>query len=109
MKNAAPIRHQNNPELWRVPLQKVGDEHTLYIGDNNCRVFDSQALPDFIGSKMAMINASQDLDRYPLDTLPTIYSLLNRFDKESNYELLEVGWRASASWYCVCLKDYEID
>lgn len=109
MKNLSPIRHQHNPELWRVPLQKIEDKHTLYIGDNCCRTFDSQTLPDFISSKMAMINASQDLDRYPLDTLPTVYSLLNRFDKESNYELMEVGWKASAKWYCVCLREHEID
>ena len=100
----APIVHQTNWDLCRVPVMREGDIYHVFVGDNFIRHFKEDTLPDNIKSKLTMILASahqvvRDEDVYKM----AIYQPI-----EPNPEFSEIGWRASESYFCVVLPHKEV-
>lgn len=98
LEKLSPIVHQYNWDLYRVPLRKVGNKYTIYVGDNFTREFDEQTLPDEIKTKMAMIlsRPQQILQDHELTSLMLMTTLKDE-------ELIEIGWQASDSYFVIVL------
>jgi hypothetical protein len=95
----APVVHQRNWDLVRVPVRKIEDHYTVYVADGYHRRYDEETLPDELKTKMAMILASphnKALPDFKLDKL-TLYQ------NHQSEELDEIGWRASESYFCLVL------
>ena len=95
----APVVHQFNWDLVRVPVRKIEDHYTVYVADGYHRRYDEETLPDELKTKMAMILASphnKALPDFKLDKL-TLYQ------NHQSEELDEIGWRASESYFCLVL------
>jgi hypothetical protein len=98
LEKLSPIVHQYNWDLYRVPLRKVGNKYTIYVGDNFTREFDEQTLPDEIKTKMDMIlsRPQQILQDRELTSLMLMTTLKDE-------ELIEIGWQASDSYFVIVL------
>lgn len=103
----SPIGHPDNKDLWRVPLRKIKEEHTVFIGDNITRIFDNATLPNSIKTKMTMI--ASVVSPYLLydDTFNISYALFSYDRAVTGFS--EIGWQVTPSWYCVCLNSNEIE
>ena len=95
----APVVHQRNWDLVRVPVRKIEDHYTVYVADGYHRRYDEETLPDELKTKMAMILASphnKALPDFKLDKLKL-------YQNHQSEELDEIGWRASESYFCLAL------
>jgi hypothetical protein len=95
----APVVHQRNWDLVRVPVRKIEDHYTVYVADGYHRRYDEETLPDELKTKMAMILASphnKALPDFKLDKLAL-------YQNHQSEELDEIGWRASESYFCLVL------
>lgn len=95
----APVVHQRNWDLVRVPVRKIEDHYTVYVADGYHRRYDEETLPDELKTKMAMILASphnKALPDFKLDKLKL-------YQNHQSEELDEIGWRASESYFCLVL------
>lgn len=98
-ENLAPVVHQRNWDLVRVPVRKIEDHYTVYVADGYHRRYDEETLPDELKTKMAMILASphnKALPDFKLDKLKL-------YQNHQSEELDEIGWRASESYFCLVL------
>ena len=97
--NLSPVSHYSNPNIYRVPLKRDGDNCILYVADNFVRTFTEDTLPDELKSKLTMIVASSRTDVRDWDFLNAdVYVprfLVMGFD--------EIGWQVSDSYYCICV------
>ena len=95
----APVVHQRNWDLVRVPVRKIEDHYTVYVADGYHRRYDEETLPDELKTKMAMILAS------PHDKATSDLKLdkLRLYQNHQSEELDEIGWRASESYFCLVL------
>ena len=95
----APVVHQRNWDLVRVPVRKIEDHYTVYVADGYHRRYDEETLPDELKTKMAMILSSphnKALPDFKLDKLKL-------YQNHQSEELDEIGWRASESYFCLVL------
>lgn len=95
----APVVHQWNWDLVRVPVRKIEDHYIVYVADGYHRRYDEETLPDELKTKMAMILASphnKALPDFKLDKLKL-------YQNHQSEELDEIGWRASESYFCLAL------
>ena len=98
-ENLAPVVHQRNWDLVRVPVRKIEDHYTVYVADGYHSRYDEETLPDELKTKMAMILASphnKALPDFKLDKLKL-------YQNHQSEELDEIGWRASESYFCLVL------
>ena len=95
----APVVHQRNWDLVRVPVRKIEDHYIVYVADGYHRRYDEETLPDELKTKMAMILAS------PHDEATSDLKLdkLRLYQNHQSEELDEIGWRASESYFCLAL------
>jgi len=95
----APVVHQRNWDLVRVPVRKIEDHYIVYVADGYHRRYDEETLPDELKTKMAMILAS------PHDKATSDLKLdkLRLYQNHQSEELDEIGWRASESYFCLVL------
>lgn len=97
--NLSPVSHYTNPKLYRVPVERDGDNYTIYVADNFVRNFTNESLPDEIKTKLAMIVAVsktdvRDWEFYNSDMYVPKCPI-------EGYE--EIGWQASDSYFCICV------
>jgi hypothetical protein len=100
--NWSPITHPSSDDLWRVPMNKTNDIHTLYVGDSMTRSFTTTLLPDYVISKITMVNAKTDYATLILDKDVDV------FDVYCPSLMNDIGWHVSPSWYCLCFNDPEL-
>ncbi len=103
VKSLSPISHEFEEGLYRVPVRIEGDKHTIYVGDNHTRMFDTDTLPAFIKHKLAMIIVSNTV--YISDAA---LSKLMLYATPKNNTLQTIGWRASQSMYIVVMSEEEL-
>lgn len=104
VKSLSPMGHELGEGLYRVPVQIVDEQHTVYVGDNHKRMFDADTLPDFMKHKLAMITVSgrgELLDERHLTRL--------RLFETKKGDLECIGWRVSSSFYIVIMTDGELE
>ena len=93
----SPIIHQYNRDLYRVPLRKVENDYTMYVGHDYTRKFDENTLPDDVKTKMAMILAVEQQILRDHEVSP-LYLMETRHG-----DLIDIGWRVSDTWFIVML------
>jgi len=98
-ENLAPVTHQWNLDLVRVPVRKIEDHYIVFVADAYHRRYDEDTLPDELKTKMAMILASQHHKVLPDHKLQKITLYTNN----ESEELDEIGWQASDTFFCVAL------
>ncbi len=105
VRSLSPVSHPI-AGMYRVPVRIEQEKHTIYVGDNHTRMFDTDTLPAFIKHKLAMIIVSA-----------TPESLIRTDAQLTNLELYNprvgdmhlIGWRASQSMYIVVMSEEELD
>ena len=95
----APVVHQWNCDLVRVPVRKIEDHYIVYVADGYHRRYDEETLPDELKTKMAMILASPHEKVLPDLKLQKITLYTNN----ESEELDEIGWQASETYFCMVL------
>ena len=95
----APVVHQRNWDLMRVPLRRIADHYVVYVADGYARRYDEDTLPDELKTKMAMILASPHSKVLPDRRLQKITLYVNN----ESEELDEIGWQASETYFCMVL------
>jgi hypothetical protein len=95
----APVVHQWNWDLVRVPVRRIEDHYIVYVADGYARRYDEDTLPDELKTKMAMILASPHEKVLPDRKLQKITLYTNN----ESEELDEIGWRASETYFCMVL------
>jgi hypothetical protein len=68
----------------------------VYVADGFHRIYTDDTLPDVLKSKFAMINANGEKFLFDSKILR-----LTLYTNTHAPELDEVGWRASATYYCL--------
>lgn len=94
----APVSHQWNLDLVRVPMRRIEDHFIVYVNDGYHRRYDKDTLPDELKTKLAMILVTEH-KIIPDHKL----SKLELYSNNQSLELDEIGWRASESYYCMVL------
>jgi hypothetical protein len=99
-ENLAPVVHQWNWDLVRVPVRRVADHYIVFVADGYHRRYDEETLPDELKTKMAMILASESKQ----EALPDHkLQKLTLYTNNQSDALDEVGWRASESYFCLAV------
>jgi len=104
VQSLSPMGHEFGEGLYRVPVQIVDEQHTVYVGDNHKRMFDADSLPDFLKHKLAMITVS---DQGELLNEAHLTRLGLFTTKKGDLEC--IGWRSSNSFYIVVMTDDELE
>jgi hypothetical protein len=104
VQSLSPMGHEFGSGLYRVPVQIVDEQHTVYVGDNHKRMFDADSLPDFLKHKLAMITVS---DQGELLNEAHLTRLDLFMTKKGALEC--IGWRSSNSFYIVVMTDDELE
>jgi len=104
VKSLSPMGHEFGEGLYRVPVQIVDEQHTVYVGDNHKRMFDADSLPDFLKHKLAMITVSGHGELLDERSLTRLHLFAT---KRGNLEC--IGWRVSPSFYVVVMTDGELE
>jgi hypothetical protein len=96
----APIGHESDENLYRVPVHIENGQHTVYVGDHHKRMFDADSLPDFMKHKLAMITVTDNPDMVE-DRELVILELLTPPPPVKGMK--SIGWRSSTSMYIVVM------
>ena len=106
-----PMPHHELDEHWRVPVTKddgIPPQYTVYLGDEYKRIFTEDTLPDYVLSKITMLEASVNgRDLVVLDDAYVFTSL--DVHLPNGYELKDIAWRVSSSLYVVVLNNIEFN
>jgi hypothetical protein len=84
---------------------KDNDDYVVYVADNYTRIYDRYTLPDEIKVKLTMASAIKGC--VPNDSTLSLFplKLYSRGAVSDDNSMDEIGWRASDSYYCLCLSD----
>ena len=104
VQSLSPMGHEFGDRLYRVPVQIVDEQHTVYVGDNHKRMFDTDSLPDFLKHKLAMITVSGHGELLSDKELTRLHLFATKIG-----ELECIGWRVSESFYVVVMTDDELE
>ena len=102
-----PLVHQYNWLLYRVPLRRIGDDHTVYLGNGKCRLYTTETLPDFIKCKLTMILASPNVALH--NELTREFGVHSLMQNNSAAHMNDIGWRASDTYFVVVLDVKDLD
>lgn len=102
-----PLVHQYNWSLYRVPLRRVGDDHTVYLGNGKCRIYTTETLPDCIKCKLTMILASPDVALH--DEFSRGFGVHSLMQNNSAAHMNDIGWRASDTYFVVVIESEDLD
>jgi len=102
-----PLVHQYNWSLYRVPLRRIGDDHTVYLGNGKCRLYTTETLPDFIKCKLTMILASPNILLH--DETKREFGVHSLMQNNSAAHMNDIGWRASDTYFVVVLDIKDLD
>lgn len=104
VQSLSPMGHEFGDRLYRVPVHIKDEQHTVYVGDNHKRMFDTDSLPDFLKHKLAMITVSghgELLSDRELTRLHLFATKIGEFEC--------IGWRVSESFYVVVMTNDELE
>jgi len=107
VRSLSPISHEFEEGLYRVPVRIEQEKHTIYVGDNHTRMFDTDTLPAFIKHKLAMIIVSATPESLVKPNV--LLTNLELYATPKAGSLQTVGWRASQSMYVVVMSEEELD
>lgn len=102
-----PLVHQYNWLLYRVPLMRIGDDHTVFLGNSRTRIYTSETLPDCIKHKLTMVLASPDVALH--DEYCSSFGIHKLMVNNSAPHMNDIGWRASDSFFVVVIESEELD
>jgi hypothetical protein len=102
-----PLVHQYNWLLYRVPLRRLGDDHTVYLGNGKCRIYTTETLPDCIKHKLTMVLASPDIELWDEDA--RWFGVHALMQNNSAPHMNDIGWRASDSFFVVVISSEDLD
>jgi hypothetical protein len=107
IKNLCPLVHPYNWHLYRVPLRRVGDDHTVYLGNGKSRIYNADTLPDCIKCKLTMILASPDVQL--IDETSRSFGV--HLIMHNNYppHMNDIGWRSSDTFFVVVISSEDLD
>jgi hypothetical protein len=103
----SPLVHQYNWLLYRVPLRRIGDDHTVYLGNGKCRIYTTETLPDCIKCKLTMILASPDVALH--DEGSRSFGVHSLMVNNSAHHMNDIGWRASDTFFVVVISSEDVD
>jgi hypothetical protein len=102
-----PLVHQYNWLLYRVPLMRVGDDHTVFLGNGKIRIYTAESLPDCIKHKLTMVLASPDVALH--DEYNSSFGVHKLMVNNSAPHMNDIGWRASDSFFVVVISSEDLD
>lgn len=102
-----PLVHQYNWSLYRVPLMRVGGDHTVFLGNGRIRIYTAETLPDCIKHKLTMILASPDVALH--DEYNSTFGVHKLMVNNSAPHMNDIGWRASDSFFVVVIESEDLD
>ena len=102
-----PLVHQYNWLLYRVPLRRIGDDHTVYLGNGKCRIYTTETLPDCIKCKLTMILASPDTALH--EEAGREFGVHLLMQNNSAAHMHDIGWRASDTFFVVVISSKDLD
>ena len=105
--NLCPLVHQYNWLLYRVPLMRVGDDHTVFLGNGKIRIYTPETLPDCIKHKLTMVLASPDVELW--DESADWFGVHAVMQNNSAPHMNDIGWRASDSFFVVVISSEDLD
>ena len=102
-----PLVHPYNWSLYRVPLRRIGDDYTVYLGNGKCRIYNVDTLPDCIKCKMTMILASPNVQL--IDEASRDFGV--HLIMHNNYpsHMNDIGWRCSDTFFVVVIESKDLD
>ena len=103
----SPLVHPYNWSLYRVPLRRIGDDHTVYLGNGKCRIYTTETLPDCIKCKLTMILASPDVALH--DESRRDFGVHSLMQNNSAAHMNDIGWRASDTYFVVVIESEDLD
>lgn len=84
-----------------MPVIREGDTYTVYIGDRQTRIYDSNTLPDKLKVKFAMILSVPH--KNPLLHDEEVRGMFDVVENVQLEELDDIGWRVSEHIFCLVL------
>jgi hypothetical protein len=102
-----PLVHQYNWSLYRVPLRRIGDDHTVFLGNGKTRIYTAESLPDCIKFKLTMVLASPDVALH--DETKRDFGIHHLMINNSAAHMNDIGWRASDTYFVVVIESEDLD
>ena len=102
-----PLVHPYNWSLYRVPLRRIGDDHTIFLGNGKSRMYTAESLPDCIKYKLTMVLASPDIELW--DEGARWFGVHSLMKNNSAAHMNDIGWRASDTYFVVVIESKELD
>jgi hypothetical protein len=102
-----PLVHPYNWSLYRVPLRRLGDDHTVYLGNGKTRIYTAESLPDCIKFKLTMVLASPSVGLH--DEFKRGFGVHCLMQNNSAAHMNDIGWRASDTFFVVVITSEELD
>ncbi len=103
----SPLVHAYNWSLYRVPLRRINDDHTVYLGNGKCRIYTTATLPDCIKCKLTMILASPNSNLNDEDS--RWFGVHSLMQNNSEPHMGDIGWRASDTFFVVVISSEDLD
>ena len=107
IKDLCPLVHPYNWSLYRVPLRRIGDDHTVFLGNGKTRIYTAGSLPDCIKFKLTMVLASPDIALH--DESKRDFGVHSLMINNSAAHMNDIGWRASDTYFVVVIESEDLD
>jgi hypothetical protein len=107
IENLSPLVHPHNWLLYRVPLRRIGDDYTVFLGNGKSRMYTTESLPDCIKYKLTMVLASPDIELW--DEGARWFGVHSLMQNNSAAHMNDIGWRASDTYFVVVIESKELD
>jgi len=107
IRDLCPLVHQYNWSLYRVPLRRIGDDHTVFLGNGKTRIYTAESLPDCIKFKLTMVLASPDVALH--DETRRDFGVHSLMINNSAAHMNDIGWRASDTYFVVVIESEDLD
>ena len=103
----SPLVHPYNWSLYRVPLRRIGDDHTVFLGNGKTRIYTAESLPDCIKFKLTMVLASPNVQF--IDEASREFGI--HLIMHNNYppHMNDIGWRSSDTYFVVVIESEDLD
>jgi len=107
IKDLCPLVHPYNWSLYRVPLRRIGDDHTVFLGNGKTRIYTAESLPDCIKFKLTMVLASPDVALH--DESKRDFGVHSLMINNSAAHMNDIGWRSSDTFFVVVVEGKDLD
>ena len=107
IKDLCPLVHPYNWSLYRVPLRRIVDDHTVFLGNGKTRIYTAESLPNCIKFKLTMVLASPDVALH--DETKRDFGVHSLMQNNSAAHMNDIGWRASDTFFVVVIESEDLD